>query len=83
MNALLDIEVAAAQVDHVHNAESRLEAEQAHHIAVAEEKIVVAEVDIEVVVLDIGFAVVVDDKGTPHHFVCTIPVWQWDSYTSE
>ena len=77
MSALLDIEVAAAQV--VHNSESRLEAEQAHHIAVAEEKNVVAEV----VVFDTGFAVVVEDKGTPHHFVCTIPVWHWDSYTSE
>ena len=81
MSALLDIEVAAAQV--VHNSESRLGAEQGHHIAVAEEKIVVAEVDIEVVVFDIEVVVVVDDKGTPHHFVCTIPVWQWDSYTSE
>ena len=82
LKALLDIEVAAVQVDHV-VAESRLEAEQGHHIVVVEEKIVVAEVDIEVVVFDIGLAVVVDDKGTPHHFVCTIPVWQWDSCTSE
>ena len=77
------MEVAAVQI--VDSSENNLEAEQADHIAVAEENIVVAVVDSKpvVVVVDIGFAVVVEDKGTPHHFVCTIPVWRWDSYTSE
>ena len=59
------MEVAAA---HIHNSDYRLEAEQAHHIAVA--------------VGDCK-AVVVEDRGIPHHFGCTIPVWNWDSYTSE
>ena len=74
------MEVAAAEV--VHSSESKLEAE---HIAVAGENIAVAVVDSMpvVVVIDIGFAVVVEDKGIPRHFVCTIPVWRLDSYTGE
>jgi len=77
------MEVAAVQI--VHSSESKLEAGQSHHIAVAGENIAVAVVDSKpaVAVVDIGFSAVVEDKGTPHHFVCTIPVWQWDSYTSE
>ena len=73
------MEVAAAQIYLVHNSESKLEAEQGHqhHIAVA-------VVDGKpVVVVDIGFAAVAEDKRTPLHFVCTIPVWYWDSYTNE
>ena len=81
------MEVAAAQIGLVHNSESKLEAEQGHqhHIAAAEENIAVAVVDGKpvVVVADIGFAAVAEDKRTPLHFVCTIPVWYWDSYTNE
>ena len=75
------MEVAAAQIDLVHNSESKLEADQGHHIAAAEENIAVAVVESKpvVVVVDIGFAAAVEDKGIPHHFVCTIPVWCWDS----
>ena len=69
------MEVAAAQI---HNSDYRLEAEQAHHIAVA-----VGDCKAVVVVVDVELAVVVEDRGIPHHFVCTIPVWNWDSYTSE
>ena len=79
------MEVAAAQIGLVHNSESKLEAEQGHHIAAAEENIAVAVVDSKpvVVVVDVGFAAAVEDKGIPLHFVCTTPVWCWDSYTSE
>ena len=73
------MEVAAAQIYLVHYSESKLEAEQGHHIAAAEENIAVAVVDSKPVVVDIGFAAAVEDKGIPHHFVCTIPVWCWDS----
>ena len=64
------MEVAADQIDllHIHNSDYKLEAKQAQHIAVA-------AVD--------GETVVVEDRGIPHHFVCTIPVLNWDSYTSE
>ena len=74
------MEVAAAQIYLVHNSESKLEAEQGHqhHIDVA-----VVDGKPVVVVVDIGFAAVAEDKRTPLHFVCTIPVWHWDSYTNE
>ena len=49
------MEVAAAQMVLVHNSESKSEAEQGHHIAVAEENIAVA-------VVDVGFAAAVEDK---------------------
>ena len=52
-------------------ADKKVEAEpgQAHHIAV--------------VVGSRAVVVVAADNGIPHHFFCTIPVWHWDSYTSE
>ena len=73
----------AAQIGLLHNSESKLEAGQVHHIAVAEGNIAVVVIDgkdavvldsrVVVVVADI--AVVVKDKGIPHHSVYTIPVW--------
>ena len=81
----------AAQIGLLHNSESKLESEQVHHIAVAEGNIAVAVIDgkdvdvldSRVVVVVVDIAVVVNDKGIPHHFVYTIPVWHLDSYTSE
>ena len=75
----------AAQIGLLHNCGSKLEeAEQVHHIAVA---LIDDEAAVDVpdsgVVVDIEIAVVVKDKEIPHHFVCTIPVWHLDSYTSE
>ena len=76
----------AAQIGLLHNCGSKLEeAELVHHIAVAliDDEAAVDVPDSGVVVVDIEIAVVVKDKGIPHHFVCTIPVWHLDSYTSE
>ena len=83
----------AAQFGLLHNCEGRLEgAEQVHHIAVDEGNIADAVIDGKdavdgldsgVVVVVVDIAVVVRDKGIPHHFVYTIPVWHLDSYTSE
>ena len=68
--------MAAAQIDLLNNSDNKVEAEQAHHNA----EVVVDSTAVAVV--DFDFAVV-EDKGIPHHFFCTIPVWQWYSYTSE
>ena len=74
----------AAQIGLLHNSESKLEAGQVHHIAVAEGNIAVAVIDGKnavdvldrrVVVVVVDIAVVVKDKGIPHHSVYTIPVW--------
>ena len=74
---------AAAQIGLLHYSESKLEGEQAPHIADAEENLAVIDGQHAVVVLDIADAAVGEDIGTPHHFVYTIPAWHWDSCTSE